>query len=83
MVQWSACQLRVPPVSKITLEVGFAVHLCYEARLWELSLVSLGVRRLWGEPTAAFQCFRGFISRKGSDFLPGVMVVGQGGTALN
>lgn len=46
IVEWSTYQLRAPPIIKIILKVDFAVCLCYEARLWGLSLVSLEVRRI-------------------------------------
>ena len=58
-------------------------HLSYEERLRDLGLFILEKRRLWGKLTVAFQYLRGLISRRGTDFLHSLIVIGEGGVALN
>ena len=62
-------------------------HLCCEDRLRncceELGLFNLEKRRLWGDLVTAFQYLKGAYKRERVDFLLDLVVIGQGGMALN
>jgi len=47
--------------------------------LRQLGLFSLEKRKLWEDFTVAFQYLRGAYKRRGVDFLPSLIEIGQGG----
>ena len=58
--------------------------LSYEEKLRKLDLFSLKKRSLVGDLTAAFQYLRkAYTNRRETNFLQGLVVIGQGGTVLN
>ena len=48
-----------------------------------LGLFILETRRHWGEPIVAFQYLKGAYQQEGADFLHSLIVIRQGGMALN
>jgi len=57
--------------------------LCWEDRLGELGLLSLGKRRLQGDLIAAFQCLKGVFRKEGDKLFSRACCDRQGVTALN
>ena len=57
--------------------------LCWEERLGELGLLSLGRRRLQGDLREVFQNFMGVYERAGEGLGQGQGVMGQGVMALD
>ena len=58
--------------------MGGLEPLCWEERLGELGLLSLGRRRLWGDLREVFQKFMGVYKRAGEGLGQGQGVMGQG-----
>jgi len=57
--------------------------LCWEERLGELGLLSLGRRRLQRELSAPSSTERGLVRKMGTGFLSGPAATGQGVMGLN
>jgi len=58
-------------------------HLSYKDSLRELGLFSLEKRRLWGDLIAAFQYLKGAYRKDGEGLFIRVILIGQGGMAVN
>jgi len=58
-------------------------HCFYEYKLKRLYLFSLERRRLQGDLIVSFQYLKGAYNEKGNRLFDGLLVIGQGGMALN